>query len=257
MKTVVIPEKYVHAGNLTLVNAQYPYHNEIAKCVLEPVNEECNEVLLERRVVVLLSRLMSDIGGWAHISPVSGWRSKREQQEIFSSSLSENGSDFTEKFVAKPDHSEHQTGLAIDLGLKQPDIDFIRPDFPYSGICQTFREKALLYGFIERYPEGKENITGIAHEPWHFRYVGMPHAAIMGEMGLTLEEYFAFIKQFPYGKRSFNYRKNHRHFAISYIEAERGTDTKFEIDDDIPYSVSGNNVDGFILTEWRDGNDRK
>ena len=85
----------------------------------------------------------------------------------------ENGEEFTNQFVARPGHSEHQTGLAIDLGLKQPDIDFLRPYFPYKGICQTFRELSTDYGFIERYPAGKEAITGIAHEPWHFRYVGV------------------------------------------------------------------------------------
>lgn len=64
--------------------------------------------------------------------------------------LQENGTEFTAKFVAMPGHSEHQTGLAIDLGLRQPDIDFIRPAFPYEGICQKFRELAPAFGFIER-----------------------------------------------------------------------------------------------------------
>ena len=60
---------------------------------------------------------------------------------------------------------------------------------PYEGICQRFRELAPLYGFIERYPANKEAVTGIAHEPWHFRYVGRPHAQRMTDLGLTLEEY--------------------------------------------------------------------
>ena len=111
-------------------------------------------------------------------------------------SLLENGEEFTNKFVARPGHSEHQTGLAIDLGLKQPDIDFLRPNFPYEGICQTFRELAADYGFIERYPVGKEAITGIAHEPWHFRYVGVPHAKIMVDHNWTLEEYHLHLSPF-------------------------------------------------------------
>lgn len=174
MKTLVIPEGAVYAGNLILVNGQYPYRAGIAEDSLVPVNSDSGKVLLERRAFGLLSRLMDDIRGWTQISAVSGWRSKREQQSIYDQSLRENGADFTERFVARPDHSEHQTGLAIDLGLKKPEIDFIRPDFPYSGICQTFREKAVTYGFIERYPRGKETVTGIAQEPWHFRYVGAP-----------------------------------------------------------------------------------
>lgn len=257
MKTIVLPGKFVHAGNLILVNARHSYHTGIEECHLVPVNKDTNKVLLDSRVAALLSGLMNDINGWMQISAVSGWRSKREQEAIFDQSLKENGLDFTEKFVAKPGCSEHQTGLAIDLGLKQPTIDFIRPDFPYAGICQTFREKAIPYGFIERYPQGKEDITGIAHEPWHFRYVGAPHAAIMAKMSFTLEEYLSFLKDFAYGKRRFDDRINRQNISVSYVEAAKNTDTTIEINADIPYSVSGNNVDGFVLTEWRNGNDER
>ena len=257
MKTLVIPEKSVHAGTLILVNLQYPYHAGNAEYSLAPVGADGSNVLLERRASVLLSELMNDIDGWTRISAVSGWRSEREQRDIYDQSLRENGTAFTEQFVAKPNHSEHQTGLAIDLGLKKADIDFIRPDFPYSGICQSFREKAINYGFIERYPKGKQAITRIAQEPWHFRYVGVPHAAIMAELGLALEEYHAFLKQYPYGKRCFEYRNGNQNVAISYVAATSGTNAKLEIEADIPYTVSGNNADGFVLTEWRNGDDKR
>ena len=79
--------------------------------------------------------------------------------------------------------SEHQTGLAIDLGLASEEIDVIRPNFPYSGVCAAFRKQAADYGFILRYPAGKEAVTGIAYEPWHFRYVGVPHARFMLNRG--------------------------------------------------------------------------
>ena len=95
----------------------------------------------------------------------------------------------TRKFVAYPGCSEHQTGLAIDLGANLPEIDFICPEFPDTGIFGKFREKAADFGFIERYPKGKEAVTGIGAEPWHFRYVGVPHAAVMKAGGLVLEEY--------------------------------------------------------------------
>ena len=98
---------------------------------------------------------------------------------------------FRSTYVALPGHSEHESGLAVDLGLKKDVIDFIRPDFPYDGICGVFRELAPDYGFIERYPRGKEAVTGIGHEPWHFRYIGTPHARILTESGLVLEEYAA------------------------------------------------------------------
>lgn len=156
---------------------------------LVPVHERYPHVLLRREAVYALQRIMEQLNGWQFLVPVSGWRSQAEQQRIYEESLRDNGPVFTAQFVAQPGHSEHQTGLAIDLGLLQPEIDFIRPAFPDSEICQRFRDLAPVYGFVERYPAGKEHITGIAHEPWHFRYVGIPHAETMTRKGLTLEEY--------------------------------------------------------------------
>ena len=177
-------------NSLILVNLQnaYPAGTEQD---LVPVQAEYPDILMEREAAQALSRLMAQIDGWKFIVPVSGWRSQEEQQTIWDESLRDSGLEFTRQFVALPGHSEHQTGLAIDLGLRSEKIDFIRPDFPYDGICGTFRELAPSYGFIERYPKGKEAVTGIAHEPWHFRYVGTPHAGEMTRRGLTLEEYLA------------------------------------------------------------------
>ncbi len=254
MKKIIFPNSAVHSGSLILVNGQCPYDEDKTEYALVAVSEAYGNVLMERRAVVLLSKLMDDIHGWARIAAVSGYRSLREQQDIWSQSLIENGAKFTREFVAAPGHSEHQTGLAIDLGLKQPNIDFIRPEFPYDGICQTFRENATMFGFVERYPKGKVNVTGIGHEPWHFRYVGVPHAAIMREYEFTLEEYIAFIRQFPYGAQNYTYQKDGRNVAVSFLHAAKGSDTEIEMDAEKPYSVSGNNTDGFIITQWRGKN---
>ncbi|MCM1025030.1 MAG: M15 family metallopeptidase [Roseburia sp.] len=191
---------------------------------------------------------MLEIHGWNDIVPVSGWRSLAEQQRIWDDSLRDNGPEFTRKYVAQPGHSEHHTGLAIDLGLKSDQIDFIRPAFPDSGVCRLFREKAAKYGFILRYPAGKESITGISHEPWHFRYVGVPHAGIMAENGLTLEEYIAFIRRYPYS-HPLRYQTGQRRIAVSWRKCD-GEQTVMEIPAAHPYTLSGNNVDGFILAEW-------
>ncbi len=255
MKTITLKKELIYAGNLIVVNARHPYREGIKQRVLSPVNAETSSILLENHVIKLLSSLMDRLNGWKEIAAVSGWRSVREQQEIYAHSLKENGKDYTEKFVALPGFSEHQTGLAIDLALKQEHIDFICPEFPYTGVCQSFRQTAISYGFIERYPQGKESITGISHEPWHFRYVGAPHAEIMKNHGFVLEEYVLFLKSHPYGEAPYLYRKDDMCVYVSYLKANKITDTHFEIDDDVPYSVSGNNIDGFIITEWRKQND--
>lgn len=242
----------IYSGSLILVNRSHPFRSTLSPHFLTAVDKGSG-VLMERRAAALLSMLMKEIGGWNHIAPVSGWRSQEEQQSIWDESKEENGADFTAKYVAQPGHSEHQTGLAIDLGLRREEIDFICPSFPYSGICKIFRQKAARYGFIERYPAGKEDITGIAQEPWHFRYVGMPHGEIMAEKGLTLEEYHVFLKQFTFGKNPLIYRKGDKRIEISYLPAESGVEGAFADGPSVPYTLSGNNADGYILTAWPDG----
>jgi D-alanyl-D-alanine dipeptidase/carboxypeptidase len=250
MKTVSLSRDMVHTGPLILVNRDHPYREGSPDKTLAPVDATNSNVLLERRVASVYDKLMDKLYARSRITAVSGWRSQREQEKIYGDSLLENGTDFTAKYVALPGHSEHQTGLAVDLALNQPDIDFIRPHFPYTGVCGAFRELAGRFGFIERYQEGKENITGIAYEPWHFRYVGAPHAVIMEQMGDTLEEYHARIRQFPYGRDPLQYNPGSSEIEISYLPADKEIVT-FDIEGDAPYSVSGNNMDGFVVTVWR------
>ena len=163
---------------------------------LVPVNN--SEIKLRREAAVQMNSAMKKINGWLGITPVSGYRSFDEQQKIWDDCIEESGIDFTRKFVAKPGCSEHQTGLAIDLGKTQKHIDFVRPEFPGDGICGEFKKIAAEFGFVLRYPLGKEHITKIAHEPWHFRYVGIPHALIMQKHGFVLEEYIEYLKKSNY-----------------------------------------------------------
>ncbi len=252
MKTVSLSRDRVHFGNLILVNRDYSLCKGFCSKSLVPVGERNSEVLLELRTATVLQKLLNDVDCGEQIIAISGFRSQYEQDRIYRASLVENGAEFTEKYVMPPNHSEHQSGFAIDLALNQPDIDFLRPYFPYTGICGTFRSRAVQFGFIERYPEGKESITGIAHEPWHFRYVGAPHSKIMCEMGVTLEEYLFRLKEFPYGNKPFRYAFDGSTIEIFYLAAgEKGA--LFEIEDDLPYTVSGDNMGGFIVTLWRDG----
>lgn len=236
-------------GPLILVNREYGVR-ESSPEPLVPVGGQ-PDILLCRRAAVQLEALMAELGGWQDIVPVSGWRSFEEQQRIWDETLAESGLEFTRKYVALPGHSEHQTGLAIDLALRQETIDFICPEFPYAGICQKFRDRAAQFGFIERYPAGKESVTGIGHEPWHFRYVGIPHAKIMEKEQLTLEEYIAFTKQFPHGSKPYTTRVGASAVSVSYCPADAGIDQIAGVGTRKPCHISGNNVDGYILTEWR------
>ena len=174
---------------LVLVNAEHPLFHPVDPSELVCALDGYPGILLERTAAKALRKLLADIGSRDEIVPVSGWRSREEQKKIWKDTVAERGIDFARKYVALPACSEHETGLAIDLALNAPDIDFICPEFPRTGICRKFRELAPYYGFIERYQKEKETITGISEEPWHFRYVGTPHSVVIAEKGLSLEEY--------------------------------------------------------------------
>jgi len=251
MKTLELSRNAIYSGSLILVNSKNPCGEAVSELSLVPVDEKNPTALMERQSARLLYRLIEEVGVREQILAVSGWRSKSEQTQIFEDSLAENGRAFTKKYVALPGYSEHHTGLAIDLAQNKPDIDFIRPEFPDNGIFHKFREKASNFGFIERYPEGKERITGIAWEPWHFRYVGFPHSAIMRQEEMTLEEYHLFLKEDACGTNPFVYHANGRRIEISFRKADKNGPTKINVDDGTLCTVSGNNTDGFFITVWR------
>lgn len=232
-------------GTLYLVNRAHPLPEEPAAEDLASVRSGQTEVRLHQRAKVMLDQLLAAVDGAGTIIPVSGYRPQTEQQAIWDDTLAEHGSAFTETYVARPGCSEHQTGLAIDLGLRQETIDFIRPDFPYHGICQAFRREMARFGFLQRYPAGKEAVTGIGHEPWHFRYVGTPHAALLAERGLTLEEYIVWLRSFPFG----TCHTLENGIRLSFLPAAAQGDTPLPQTVAPTAALSGNNVDGFVLTE--------
>ena len=130
----------------------------------------------------------------------------------------------------------------------QGQIDFIRPDFPDSGVCAAFRRRAAEFGFILRYPADKQAVTGIAHEPWHFRYVGVPHAMLIAERGLALEEYVALLRRCPPGA-PLEGRQMGRAFCV-YFQPEAGFP---QPQPDLHRTCSRDNCGGWIVTQWQDG----
>lgn len=231
------------SGSLVLVNAAHACRAATPDGLV-PVSRRHPDILLCREAADALRAALDFVGAGERIVPVSGYRPHSEQVQLYNDSLRDNGEAFTRRFVALPGHSEHETGLAIDLGLASDSIDFIRPDFPYEGICQRFREAVADFGFVERYAADKQDVTGIAHEPWHFRYVGCPHARIMAENHLALEEYTDYIKRARADIRLAC--GEYEVFYLSVSESDRAA-----ILPDESTSVSGNNVDGFVVTVRR------
>lgn len=118
---------------------------------------------------------------------ISGYRSYLEQQKVYSGYVKTDGQAKADTYSARPGYSEHQTGLAIDLGSGSCDLQTCFGD---SKAGKWLAAHAHEYGFIIRYGKGQENLTGYQYEPWHLRYVGNELAAKLQTSGQTLEQFF-------------------------------------------------------------------
>ena len=121
-----------------------------------------------------------------NIELLSGYRSYNRQKTIYEGKVANRGYDSADRYSARPGHSEHQTGLAFDVGS-------IMYSYGETASGQWLNDNCDKYGFIIRYPEGKESITGYGYEPWHIRYVGIEVATEIMEKELTLEEYLGLV----------------------------------------------------------------
>ena len=248
MKTLSLHRSDIHTGTLILVNAQHPLTPgfTVRDCV--PVSEQYEQVRLSSAAAILFTQLMQALSAQDQIVPVSGFRPHGEQCAIWDECMQSHGEAFTKKYVARPGCSEHESGLALDVALNEAPIDFLRPKFPYTGICQSFRQMAPRFGFVQRYPRGREQETGIGHEPWHFRYVGTPHARIMQRYDLTREGYIDFLRDFPYPRHPYKVCEREEILSIGFVPVQDdGTQLQLHA---VPYQISGNNVDGVIVTTW-------
>ncbi|RYJ04698.1 MAG: D-alanyl-D-alanine carboxypeptidase family protein, partial [Actinomycetales bacterium] len=112
---------------------------------------------------------------------LSGYRSHAHQTDNYTQRVAEVGQETADRGMARPGHSEHQTGLAID-------VNSLSTSFGATPTGQWVAQNAYRFGFVVRYPDGKEAVTGFKYEPWHLRYLGVELATELTASGLTLEE---------------------------------------------------------------------
>ncbi len=124
-----------------------------------------------------------------YLMVTSSYRDYESQKEIYDYRVSTWGERKADETAARPGHSEHQTGLVIDMTSK---TEPLADSFTDSEAYEWLKENAYKYGFIERYPEGKTYLTGYNPESWHWRYVGLEAAKTMHDEDITFDEYYAF-----------------------------------------------------------------
>lgn len=179
---------------LLLVNPWTPLPEDFLPGELVPVQ---NDQAVDARAYPDLQDMLQDMSQ-AGLSPLicSSYRSQERQQELYDNKVQrvmaegvsrEEAQAEAARWVARPGTSEHQTGLAVDIvSLSNQMLDETQESTPE---FQWLAENSWKYGFILRYPEDKSEKTGIAYEPWHFRFVGKEAAEEMHDLGLCLEEY--------------------------------------------------------------------
>ena len=180
---------------LVLVNKQnqLPEGWEDALETVTVQNSLGDDVEVEKRAYDAYLELKADLEkDGVKVDLDSARRSVAEQQRIVDDFTKKYGEDYVKQYVAVPGYSEHHTGLALDLYLNIDGKDvYLNEDMvEYPEVWAKIHEKLAEHGFILRYLEGKEDITGYSYEPWHIRYVGDPAIAKeITDAGETLEEY--------------------------------------------------------------------
>ncbi|MCI8446453.1 MAG: M15 family metallopeptidase [Bacilli bacterium] len=174
---------------MVLVNKNYQLNNNYVPNDLEIISTSYayENKSLRKEAKEAFEQLSEDAKNLGYkIVATSAYRDYDYQKKLFEEYTNEKGEAYALECSAKPGHSEHQTGLAVDVAGSNDDYD----EFESSIEFPWLKENAHLYGFILRYPKGKEHITGFKYEPWHYRYVGMEVATIIYNENLTLEEYY-------------------------------------------------------------------
>lgn len=119
----------------------------------------------------------------------SAYRTYEHQEEVYNDYKKSRGEEYADKIAARPGFSEHQTGYSLDIFEKST----TQKNFHTTESYNWLKNNAHKYGFILRYPEDKEDITGYSFESWHYRYVGKEVATYIYENGITFDEYYAYF----------------------------------------------------------------
>lgn len=178
---------------LVLVNDDVPLPDDFEMTPRLYSNIQVNAKIYDDLCALLDDAYAAHVSLWI----ASGYRSVEDQKKILENAVQNrmrDGLTYDDAYVdarltiQSPKHSEHHTGLAVDF-------NDVSRDFKDTEAYAWLQKHAAEYGFVERYPEDKVEITGIDYESWHYRYVGREHAEAMNALGMCLEEYVLYLKE--------------------------------------------------------------
>lgn len=236
---ITVQPAQIYSGNLVLVNSSYASHLSEDELALEAVayaagKPDCYTVSYPARTFLNGTALSSF----------------NKLMEAYFSATANKEIMVNDGYLAKgsaKSTNESTTGLSIQLHLNKANggFDYITNTSPYSWLYEHMAD----YGYILRYPEGKEDLTGSTATDTVIRYVGTPHAKYIDEYSLCLEEYLDLLKEkYTYGKGMLHYEGH----IIYYVPANLTGSTTIPVPTTENYTISGNNIDGFIVTVVED-----
>ncbi len=184
-------DKNMDKKYMILVNKNNPMKDEDSYKKIEVDSKYAEDRTLEEETYAAFLKLKDFVASKGYTIDVeSGYRSSSYQQKVWDEVLRDKGLEHTKKYVAVPGYSEHQTGLAVDFVLYENGKFLVDQQFENHPVCDLVKDNAYKFGFIVRYPKGKEDITGYNHEPWHLRYIkDTDIAKYIKDNNLCLEEY--------------------------------------------------------------------
>jgi D-alanyl-D-alanine carboxypeptidase len=158
-------------------------------------DQDIEKSYLRKEAATALELMFSDaVKNGLHLFAVSGYRSYDRQKAVFDAEVNKVGYEKAVQAVAVPGNSEHQTGLSMDISSESAHFG-LTEQFGETAEGKWLANHAHRFGFVQRYPKGKEGITGYQYESWHYRYVGVKAATEIFENQLTLEEYFNLVEK--------------------------------------------------------------
>lgn len=238
----------VYRGDLVLINSthEYKFPSDDTELVTlyDNMNSDCYSVSdlvtkLDSNALKQLNALMEDFTAETQntdITIIGGYRTLEEQNDkYYSGNTSFMGG-----------CSDYHSGRTFDMGIFPKDGSS-SGYYSSTGIYSWIDENAAEYGFIVRFPENKDSVTGEKARTYTYRYVGIPHAVYMKQNDLCLEEYIAMLKEHTNTKPIEVSAGTHM-YKVYYVPAESGGDTEVQVPANKTYTVSGDNDGGFIVT---------
>ncbi|MCM3627863.1 M15 family metallopeptidase [Paenibacillus glycanilyticus] len=237
---ITVSKEQMYQGDLLLVNTNYALHPAGVRKDIVSLSSRMDlvkgyglldpSIQLSQSVARSFGEMVEGAkrDGVEHFLISSGYRNAEKQDQLYR--------DMGHDYALPANHSEHNLGVSLDIGSSTAKMDDAEEG-------KWLKKHAWEYGFILRYPKGKEDITGIQYEPWHFRYVGKAHSAIMYEKDLTLEQYLDKLKE----TKAMSVTLDNQKYTVAYYPMV-GDGATVRVPKGTHYEISGNNYDGVVVT---------